>query len=264
MLWGETRPERIVFLAILFAWSWFALLMVGHDAMHRAFAPWRWVNQVVAFLTLDCLLFSRATWFRGHHLIHHAAPHSAEDEMYLRARSFAGDMWNLLRMVLRYLASDAVRLFMRPKWHEWLGMAVRIGLFWALAPYALVPAVFFLLVFGNYLGLLSHSLPVDRPTDDAVLRQLRTTWDLFPDSFVASLVTGGLNAHVTHHVYPTLPRGAQPWGARVLREEAGGEYRSVQSIAGLWTLFRFRHCKTSEIASIEAIGNGEIASFVRA
>ena len=260
MIRGETRVEVVWLWSIPFAWSWFALLMVGHDAMHKAFAPWPWVNEVVAFLSLDCLLFGRASWFRGHHVIHHAHPHSKEDMMYLQARSFAGDMWNLLRMVASYIASDAARLVTRPHWHEWLGMGVRIGLFWALMPAALLPAIFFLLVFGNSLGLLSHSLPVDRRTDDPVLRQLRTTWDLYPESFIASLVTGGLNAHVTHHVYPTFPRGAQKRGAQVLREEAGGEYRCVRSLTGLWTLFRFRHRSTSEIATIEAIGAGEVAT----
>lgn len=178
--------------------------------------------------------------------------------MYLRGHSLPGDMWNLLRMVLSYLAADFTRLARRSVWHEWLGMGVRIGLFCMLMPFALVPAILSLLFFGNYLGLLSHSLPVDRRSVDPVIRQLRTTWDLYPESFLAALLTGGLNAHVTHHVYPSLPRGAQKWGARVLREEGGSEYRCVQSLMGIWTLFRFRHCSTSEIATIEAIGAGEV------
>jgi fatty acid desaturase len=258
LLRGETRPGLVLLESAVFGWSWFALLMVGHDAMHRAFAPWQWVNEFVAFVTLDCVLFSRGSWFQGHHVIHHARPHSKEDEMYLRGDSLAEDMWNLLRMVLGYLRSDFSRLVERPVWHEWLGMAIRIGLFWALLPLALLPAILFLLFFGNYLGLLSHSLPVDRRSDDQVVRQLRSTWDLYPESFLASLLTGGLNAHATHHVFPALPRGAQRWGAQVLREEAGREYRSVQSLAGIWTLFRLRHFSTPEIATIEAIRAGRI------
>lgn len=258
LLWGETRPALVLIESAVFGWSWFALLMVGHDAMHRAFAPWQWVNDVVAFVTLDCVLFSRASWFQGHHAIHHARPHSKEDEMYLRGDSLAEDMWNLLRMVLGYLRSDLARLVQRPVWHEWLGMLVRIALFATLLPLALLPAIVFLLFFGNYLGLLSHSLPVDRRSDDQVVRQLRSTWDLYPESFLASLLAGGLNAHATHHVFPALPRGAQRWGAQVLREEAGREYRSVQSLGGLWTLFRLRHFSTTEIASIEAIAAGKV------
>lgn len=258
LLWGETRPALVLLESAMFGWSWFALLMVGHDAMHRAFAPWQWVNDVVAFVTLDCVLFSRASWFQGHHAIHHARSHSKEDEMYLRGDSLAEDMWNLLRMVLGYLRSDFSRLIRRPVWHEWLGMTARVALFWALLPLALLPAIGFLLLFGNYLGLLSHSLPVDRRSDDQVVRQLRSTWDLFPASFVASLLTGGLNAHATHHVFPALPRGAQSWGAQVLREEAGAEYCAVHSLAGIWTLFRLRHFSTSEIATIEAIGAGRV------
>lgn len=261
LLRSEQRPALVVLYAVPFGWAWFALLMVGHDAMHRAFVPWRRGNEVIAFLALDCLLFSRASWLYGHHVVHHARPHSSEDRMYLRGGSVAADMWNLLVMVLRYLQSDVTRLFRRPTWHEWLGMGVRVGLFWALLPLALLPAIVFLLFFGNYLGLLSHSLPVARRTLDPVLRQLRTTWDLFPGSFLASLATGGLNAHATHHVYPSLPRGAQTLGAAVLRDETGAEYRVVDTLAGLWTLFRMRGFQTADIETIEAIaavrdGNG--------
>jgi fatty acid desaturase len=258
LLQRETRPVPVILLSMAFGWAWFALLMVGHDAMHRAFAPSRWVNQVVAFLTLDCLLFSRASWLYGHHVIHHAQPYSKEDRMYLQSDSVAGDLWNLFVMVLTYIASDVTRLFRRPTWHEWLGMGVRVTLLWSLLPLALLPAILFLLLFGNYLGLLSHALPVGRRTADPVLRQLRTTWDLYPGSFIASLLTGGLNAHATHHVYPSLPRGAQLLGTRVLREEAGAEYRCVDTLAGLWTLFRLRRYRTFEIATIEAIAAGRV------
>jgi fatty acid desaturase len=243
---------------MVFGWAWFCLLMVGHDAMHNAFVPMRRFNQMVAFITLDCLLFSRASWFHGHHAVHHAHPYSKEDRMYLRADSVAGDLWNLLVMVLSYLASDVTRLLQRPTWHEWLGMAARLTLFWLLAPLALLPAILFLLLFGNYLGLLSHALPVAQRTADPVLRQLRTTWDLYPGSFIASLVTGGLNAHATHHIYPSLPRGAQYLGTRILREEASSEYRCVNTVPGLWTLFRLRSHRTFEVATIEAIATGRL------
>jgi fatty acid desaturase len=258
LLQGETRPVAVMLLSMVFGWAWFCLLMVGHDAMHGAFFPWRWANQVVAFLTLDCLLFSRASWLYGHHVIHHARPFSKEDRMYLQGNSVADDVWNLLVMVLSYLAADVTRLVQRPTWHEWLGMGVRVALLWSLTPLALLPAILFLLLFGNYLGLLSHALPVGHRTTDPVLRQLRTTWDLYPGSFIASLVTGGLNAHATHHVYPALPRGAQPLGTRVLREEAGAEYRCVDTLAGLWTLFRLRRYRTFEVATIEAIAAGSV------
>jgi fatty acid desaturase len=259
LLQGETQPVPVLLLSVAFGWAWFCLLMIGHDASHNAFVPWRWINQVIAFLTLDCLLFSRASWLYGHHVIHHSRPFSKEDRMYLSATSVAGDMWNLLGMVLTYVVWDVKRLVQRPTWYEWLGMTVRVTLLWLLAPLALVPAIVFLLLFGNYLGLLSHSLPVARRTVDPVLRQLRTTWDLYPGSFIASLLTGGLNAHATHHVYPSLPRGAQPLATRILLEEAGAEYRRVRTLAGLWTLFRLRQYRTHEVASIEAIAANRLS-----
>jgi len=259
LLQGEPQPVPVLLLSMAFGWAWFCLLMLGHDASHDAFVPWRPINRVVAFLTLDCLLFGRASWLYGHHIVHHSRPFSKEDRMYLSANSVAGDMWNLLGMVLTYFAWDVKRLFERPTWHEWLGMTVRLTLVWLLTPLALVPAILFLLLFGNYLGLLSHSLPVARRTADPVLRQLRTTWDLYPGSFIASLLTGGLNAHATHHVYPSLPRGAQPLATRILSEEAGAEYRCVHTLAGLWTLFRLRQYRTHEVASIEAIAANRLS-----
>lgn len=253
LLSGETRPGAVLLGSLAFGWAWFCLLMVGHDAMHQAFFPSRRLNQVVAFLTLDCLLFSRASWQYGHNVVHHGRPYSREDGMYLRADSVAGDLWNLLAMVLTYIAWDLVRLFSRPTWHEWLGMSVRMTLLWSLLPLALLPAILFLLLCGNYLGLLSHALPVGRRTSDPVLRQLRTTWDLYPESFFASLLMGGLNAHATHHVYPSLPRGAQPLGSRILSQEAGTEHRCVHTLAGLWTLFRLRRYCTTDVATEASI-----------
>ena len=258
LLQGETRPLPVILLSLGFGWSWFCLLMVGHDAMHQAFVPQRWLNRVIGFLTLDCLLFSRASWVHGHNVIHHIHPYSRDDRMYLRGGSMAGDMWNLLVMVLIYIRWDVVRLVQRPTWHEWAGMAVRVTLLWSLLPVALLPSILFLLLCGNYLGLLSHAIPVGRDTPDPSLRQLRTTWDLYPDSFFAQLIMGGLNAHATHHVYPSLPRGAQPLAARILSEEAGIEHRRVSTLAGLWTLFRLRQCRTLEVAPIEVIARGRV------
>lgn len=264
LLEGETRALPLLLLSMALGWSWFCLLMVGHDAMHQAFFAQRWPNGVVAFLTLDCLLFSRSSWTYGHNVVHHGRPYSREDRMYLRGGSVAGDMWNLLVMVLLYISWDVARLFQRPTWHEWVGMAVRVTWLWSLLPLALLPAILFLLLCGNYLGLLSHAIPVRRRETDPVLRQLRTTWDLFPGSFVAALVMGGLNAHATHHVYPSLPRGAQPLGARILTEEAGAQYRRVDTLAGLWTLFRLRRHCTLEVASIEVIaGSRALAGTTR-
>ncbi len=253
LLQGEIRPLAVIGYSLAFGWAWFCLLMVGHDAMHQAFFPNRTLNQIVAFLTLDCLLFSRASWVYGHNVVHHGRPYSAEDGMYLRGDSVASDLWNLLKMVLTYIAWDLARLFKRPTWHEWLGMLIRLALLWSLLPLALLPAVLFLLLCGSYLGLLSHALPVGRRTRDPVLRQLRTTWDLYPHSFLASLLTGGLNAHATHHVYPSLPRGAQPEGSRILHEEAGAEHRCVDTLAGMWTLFRLRRYCTPDVATMESI-----------
>ncbi len=253
LLKEQTQPLPVLLLSIAFGLAWFCLLMLGHDAMHNAFVPWRRLNQLIAFLTLDCLLFGRASWLYGHQVVHHSRPYSEEDKMYLSGNSILADVWNLLTMVLTYLAWDVKRLFFRPTWHEWGGMAVRLMLLYSLTPLALLPAILCLLLFGNYLGLMSHSLPVSRHTEDTALRQLRTTWDLYPGSFLASLLTGGLNAHATHHVYPSLPRGAQSLGARILREEAAAEYRCVDTFAGLWTLFRLRQYCTTTVESIQAI-----------
>src|SRR5262245_36256040 len=56
LLQGETQPVPVLLLSVAFGWAWFCLLMIGHDASHNAFVPWHRINQVIAFLTLDCLL----------------------------------------------------------------------------------------------------------------------------------------------------------------------------------------------------------------
>lgn len=239
---SESRAVVVFFWAIPFGWSWFALLMVGHDAAHRTFSPWKSVDRVVAFLTLDCLLVSERCWRYEHQLMHHAHPRGHADTMHLRGNSLAAEIWNLLRTVVGYMHMDLIHLATRPSIRDVIGTLIRYALLVSMLPFALFPALLFLIISGNYLGLLSHAVPVEKSHEDALVRQLRTTWDFFPQSsFLAGLITGGLNAHATHHVAPHLPRGAHASGARVLKEVAQSEYRSIDSFADLLRLFRSRH-----------------------
>lgn len=251
MLMQETRPLHIWLWAIPFGWSWFALLMVGHDATHRSFSPWKSFDRCVAFLTLDCLLFSERRWRLGHQVLHHVRPNCAEDMMHLRGQSFLQETVSLATMVVIYVRDDLHRLFTKPRARDWIAALFRVSLLYALFPLAILPALFFLILSGNYLGLLPHALPDGRPDDDPIVRQLRAAWDFFPNApFFAGLITGGLNAHATHHVFPNLPRGAHPVGAAILKDEAGHDYRSISSLKELFVLFRQRH-GAAQVAPIE-------------
>jgi beta-carotene/zeaxanthin 4-ketolase len=61
------------------AWLSTGLFITGHDAMHRAVSPRRWVNELVG--TVSCFLFAGLSYRRlvVNHRAHHAHPTGAED-----------------------------------------------------------------------------------------------------------------------------------------------------------------------------------------
>jgi fatty acid desaturase len=50
-------------------------------------------------------------------------------------------------------------------------------------------------------------------------------------------LTGGLNTHATHHVWPHLPRSLHGWGSRRLRELEPAHYRSCDTIGACLAFF---------------------------
>lgn len=97
----------------------------------------------------------------------------------------------------------------------------------------------------------THALPDNRfpaapeEIDDHVLHTFATTVDCAPESRLHNLWTGGLNAHVIHHLHPRICHTHYPALSRIVRETAedcGIPYRSHPgfgpALAAHWRLLR--------------------------
>ncbi len=98
------------------------------------------------------------------------------------------------------------------------------GLYALGAVRVLVSSVFLSALFAVF-GLLTHSSVLQIPASGWRQRQLQNTCDFFPGNYFWELLSGGLNAHGVHHVYPHLPRGALGWASMQLRVMEPKYYR---------------------------------------
>ena len=242
--WICLRGGGSLWWTIPYGWSWYCLLMIGHEAIHYTMAPVKWINDVISVLTMDCLLISRHTWLHTHHRIHHRAPNTAQDRMHLMGDCALEENGQLLLTVLYYIKADIDHL----KAHitdvpTLIGLIVRFALLLSLPFTAIILCVMSLLVSGSYFGFLSHAAPVKSSVehDDPVIYQMRNSYDLFPHSEALLLLSGGLNNHCVHHVFPSLPRSKHAWAADLLRREIPSEYRVIEDLPTLGAMFLLRH-----------------------
>jgi fatty acid desaturase len=84
--------------------------MIGHEALHDAIfmrhTPW--LNRIIAFITLDCMLVSTHRWIVYHHKEHHSYPNSSVDTQRLEGETFVSEFWHSLKLLFKYLTVDVV------------------------------------------------------------------------------------------------------------------------------------------------------------
>ncbi|CAE8639511.1 unnamed protein product [Polarella glacialis] len=117
----------------------------------------------------------------------------------------------------------------------------------------LVGFVFSLVININYFVLLAHGLPVRTTTDDLLLKQLRTSIDIFPHSYVGLFLSGALSNHGVHHVFPSLPRSLHKWGSDKLRKFFPDEYRVIDNCSQLFALWVLRDQQPEETVLMKDI-----------
>jgi linoleoyl-CoA desaturase len=268
---GVVASVLVVALALL---TVALLASVGHDAVHRSFSRSRWIN-ATALLTLDFFGVNGAIW-RERHMSHHRDTNDWERDPeaslspWLRISPYEPAMvhhrvqvWTApatfcltmlkmqfsdeiapirnarpqkrFRLVMRSLAGKAV--FM-----SWaLGLPVwRFGLSEAL-PYA----IFGYGVLGVAIGVLfqvAHNVPGtaqyrEQPSGlaDWQRRQIETTSN-FRAGPLFSLLVGGMNWQIEHHLFPYLPHSMLPG-----RESQARKLCTQLGVAGHALVAHLRH-----------------------
>jgi fatty acid desaturase len=59
--------------------------------------------------------------------------------------------------------------------------------------------------------------------------QLDNTWDIFPKSHFFNLISGSINVHATHHVYPYFTRSELMTNCYILQEKYANNYRRIDT-----------------------------------
>jgi len=260
--WRKLVAGESLCWSILHGWAVYGVAMVGHESYHNTMAPSRRANEALGFLTMDCLITSKETWKYAHHAIHHRTPYSESpmDRQRLFGCCLLVETLNMVYTVLEYWAWDLASLLKAPTAGKAIGMAIRFWLILKLPLNSIVAFVFSLACMLNYNALLAHAVPVVKKTQDGVVRQLRTSLDIFPDSFFCIFLTGALNNHCVHHVFPSLPRALHCAASAKLARLYPDEYRVVNDFAtlgALWVLRATHFDRPVRIAELTKLSEGK-------
>ena len=218
--------------AISMGWALFGLSSIGHDCLHYSFHPSKRVNTIVAFLCLDCLAISSTTWHRIHNQIHHTELKGPRDVMHLHGAGMASELVHVVTGLARASNDASIRTY-----------AYRMPFLLMLSQYhALSIVAIWVMWFGciGYLTYITHSYssPSDNRDRNAVAYKLLNSWDVLPRSYMANLLSGGINTHATHHVFQHLTRYECMQQCDRLRVYP--EYRRIESWIGVYRLYRNR------------------------
>lgn len=252
----QNRRASLAFIP--FGWGLFGLTTIGHDCLHYSFDKSRWVNELVAFLCLDCCVMSTKMWRTLHNEIHHKELKGARDEMCLVGDNFVGEMKFFITANSSKTAFCVSRLpfffFLVSQYHFASIIGIAVVYIWC----------------ALYLTYITHCRPtidVDSPVSakeielSSIEYKLNHSWDVFPQSYFVNLLTGGINVHATHHVYPRATRSESMSLCNKLQLEYPHLYRRIDCVNDLIELFLFRHeriHKTKETRT--TAGSGVVGS----
>jgi fatty acid desaturase len=253
---------KSICFSIIFGWSIYALSSIGHDASHHNFSPWKFINQLMVFICIDCLIMSSKIWDYNHNVLHHNHIFSVNDYMKIVGSNIFEEVFNFIKQG-----------FMRPnsiKFFEWYHKKKSIEekqnwltkIFFLIREYRICQLPFFYMIWSLgflyglisitsmifsllYLTYITHGLRKnlnsgDEKRKDSVQFQLDNSWDIFPTSHFFNFITGGINAHATHHVYPHSTRFELTYQCKNVYKKYPEHYRSVETLSMLYKLFQER------------------------
>ena len=232
------------------------IAFLGHDAAHRQmFKSGRW-NDWVSMIIANLLVGMSYGWWQSKHTRHHANPNKegADPDIALRAIAMTPAMATrhrnrLLRWLVAHqgwyffplllleglsLHTDGLkRVLSRGKverrWVEIAFLTVRLGGLAALVLAVLPPgkAAAFLAVqmavFGLYMGSSFAPNHIGMPIVpreaklDFFSKQVRTSRNV-SGRWWATILMGGLNYQIEHHLFPSMPRPHLHKARRLVQE----------------------------------------------
>ena len=221
--------EESIISTILFGWGIFGILSIGHDLLHRPNKKW---NRKLAFYCLDMILFNSDEWIRLHNKAHHGNLKGDNDIMQLTGNNIIDEWTTLIKThVLRTRGKISNHIYRIPFYK----MLYHLRFYQVMIVYFMI---FFCLAYFTYA---THSCPVkSNHSKGSIEHNLNNTWDIYPESWLCSLIFGGINAHATHHCYPMSGRGENRNKCKILAKKYPEYYRSINSLNDLYKLYSNR------------------------
>jgi fatty acid desaturase len=193
-------------MLILYSWSIFGLASIGHDALHNAFSKNKFIDNIIGKLTLNMFLVTDDRWIHIHNKLHHVHVNDRVDVMHLKGETFFEEIYNLYYSSLfsGYNSFTITNCLLK--------IPFIITLYF-MPYYSIIVITVLFSIFAAYLTYITHSFPIKVKNINGVTsidkftnKQLINSFDILPDSYLLSLICGGLNAHASHHVYPQATR----------------------------------------------------------
>jgi fatty acid desaturase len=217
----------------------YGVWMMGHDAAHGSifFGKRPALDKLIALICLDGLVMTTEDWETVHHKEHHAYPGSDVDGQRLTGKSFFVEWLHGFWLLLTYISMGLVGLAKGTN-RQALLVAVplqiwRLYFLASLGPFGFPATTFVLVSIVCTVALLTHSNQLQVPSNGWRQRQLQQTCDFLPGNWLAECLSGGVNMHGVHHVFPGLPRALHGWASQQLRVLEPVHYRGYATLTDM-------------------------------
>ena len=267
---------------------YYALFIIGHDALHRRLFKKRWLNDRFADLFIFAPIGAITRLNNRNHLLHHA--HLATDQDPDRHKYTCLGKAHLAPMLgfltgLTSVGRSALNVFLRDRtaskspvsrdryrlndvlvlglWQGGLlvGLTATIG-WWAYPVLWLGPVYVFAILGDNLRSFCEHSHPEsDHDADD---HRLITYHSPFFERWLVSPMS--MNYHTAHHLWPTIPYYRLRRADAELLAAGGSETDMVwrgSYFAYLWRYFRAMPIESCRSAGEPPSGESVIEPTLR-
>ncbi len=209
-----------VLTSILFGWSLYAMVTIGHDCMHQTFSPYSTLNQIISYVCLNGIVMPSHVWMKEHQF-HHANPGHPDDHMILDVPN--NYFYNIKQLLLSKHDIKPVE--------ELSKLPLLVSMLFL--PLYCVPIIWLTtLTSFAYLSLTPHIIEPDIRSLDHTQLKLpeEIAINIFPKSHFYTFLAGALNIHATHHMNTRWTR------SELMKEAIGHDCKNIHSIKEYWRL----------------------------
>jgi fatty acid desaturase len=235
---------------LILGWSIFGLVSVGHELYHLHHRSI--LQSIIAFLCLDLWVVNGNVWVEKHNRYHHPNVWKEGEKEHMIGGS---PVDNFFHTIIALATTYKVLL---PTWSNLLLMTFRLWFFNLLGLQSAIIVYTTIIMCVTYLTFITHAAPVIDENEERDLKQMHRSIDIFPDSWLITLICGGFNIHAAHHLSPHKTRGELLSLHTYYKSKYPNDYRYITSWYQLWLLYKYRHFQFSNMKDWSLMMSGKI------